>query len=156
MALGVRDAGTLRTALKLRVKHDGVLRDAKVLKIMADGELRTAAVFAGELSVTANDAQGNPKAGSTADVTTSNSSATVSGGVGPYTYAWTIVSSGGGNASTALSPASASTMFRKTAVPDGAAYVDTWKVTVTDSFGTTATDTISATFQNIEIPGGTE
>ena len=82
--------------------------------------------------------------------------ATPAGGFGPYTYAWTLVTNGGGTASVAVNPSNATTSFSKPNVAVGQAFTDTWRVTVTDSTGDTATDDVSVTFSNLSTGGGFE
>lgn len=114
--------------------------------VYVGGAWKDADVFTPPLSVSANDVFA---AGFTSTLTTNTATASVTGGIAPYTYAWALVANGGGTVSTANSPSAISTTFTKTGVPAGTDYTDTWKVTVTDSLGSTAEDTISATFSNV-------
>ena len=143
------DAGATRDITGLKVKQSGVIRNIRTIRVMDDGTLRTVAVFADPLTVNANDVSGSGAGTSGATVTTSQSLAAPSGGFGPYTYAWTLFSNSGGTASTALTPSSASTAFRKTNVGAESAVTDSWQVTVTDSVGSTASTIITAAFVNI-------
>ena len=143
MGLAIKDAGTLRTISRLYIRQSGVNRRIRTLKVMDGGTLRTVAVFADALTVSAFNVRGID---SSSTVTTRETTATVSGGFGPYTYLWERVIAGGGDASTAATPTRASTAFTKTGMFPGQSSTDTWRVTVTDSTGATATTEISATF----------
>ena len=73
----------------------------------------------------------------TQTITTDPVTATPSGGLGPYTYAWS-----GGN-----TPLSATNSFTRT-LPGNTDAFDTFTVTVTDSLGSTATASVDAYFSN--------
>ena len=79
-------------------------------------------------------------AGSTVTVTSDATTATPSGGTGPYSYLWQQV---GGDAMTITSPTSASTTFSES-VPNGTGYVGYFTCTITDSL------TAMATTNNVE------
>lgn len=90
--------------------------------------------------------------GSTATLTTAASAvATVSGGTGPYTYAWLCVDNDAGVANTnftGVTPAASSTLLRATGMESGGGpIVASFQVTATDSLGHTAVGTCSATFE---------
>ena len=82
------------------------------------------------------------KVGSTHALTTASCTATASGGVATYSYAWAYVS--GYDLMACNSPASATTTFT-TGLLSGESVSTIWEVTATDSSGTplTATDTIT-------------
>jgi hypothetical protein len=146
MAIKVQDAGTLRTITGIQVKQSGIVRDIKQVKVQDGGVLRTVATFADPLAVSSN----SPFAtAANSTLTTNTATATPTGGFSPYTYAWTLVTNGGGTASTASSASTASTTFTKTGVPSGTDITDFWKVTVTDSLGSTAEKTVDVVFSNI-------
>lgn len=87
----------------------------------------------------------DPRTGSssTSTVTSGNATASVTGGVGPFTYAWTWDDNI--DSITALSPTSATTQFRKTGAVSGESYYGTARCTVTDTGNgsVTADDTVS-------------
>lgn len=153
MGLKIQDAGTLRTITRLYIRQGGVNRRIRTLKIMDGGTLRTVATFADTLSVSADGASGNGPGTGPSNVTTDSTTAVVSGGFAPYTYAWSLVTNGGGTASTATNPTSATTAFQKANVPQDASYTDVWQVTVTDAVGSTATAAASAQFSNFNFGG---
>jgi hypothetical protein len=74
------------------------------------------------------------KTGPTASQTTASTTVTPSGGVSPYTYAWTLLS---GSALTVNSPTAATTTFSKTGMISGDSFDATYRCTVTDSTGGT-------------------
>jgi len=115
------------------------------------GEWERIATYTSPLTVTITPSSTNGSSGdnSPVSVITPNVTATVSGGLGPFTYAWTNVVNGGGTASYAIQPTMATTAFRKDSVPAFTGYFDTLRVTVTDSLGRTGTADIVAEFTNI-------
>ncbi|WPZ05481.1 hypothetical protein [Pelagerythrobacter marinus] len=143
MSLQIRDAGTLRTITRLTIRQAGVNRSIRTLKVMDGGVLRTVAIFADPLAVTAPDTNGHQDSST---VITNLITATPSGGFSPYTYAWSLIANGGASPSTATAPTSAGTSFSKSGLIPGQTVTDTWRVTVTDSLGQTASHDISATF----------
>jgi len=70
------------------------------------------------------------KSGLTASQTTASTTVTPSGGVSPYTYAWTLLS---GDTLTVNSPSAATTTFSKTGMLPGDSFDATYRCTVTDS-----------------------
>lgn len=154
MALKIQDAGTLRTITGLKIKQAGVLRTIKKLYVQDGGTLRLVARFADPLTVSATNIGGSGNGAATQTVTTPSRTATVAGGFSPFTYSWTLVSSGGGTPSTAGTPTMAATTFSKPNVAVNETYQDIWRVTVTDDSGDTATDTLVVTFSNFSTGGG--
>lgn len=143
MAIMVQDAGALRTITGITVKQAGVLRTIRQVKVQDGGVLRTVATFADPLAV-ASDAAG--KSGNSSTLTTSNVTASVSGGFAPYTYAWTLETNGGGTASTTSAPTMATTTFTKTNLLPESDVTDVWRCTVTDDTGEIAFGLFSITF----------
>lgn len=153
MTLTVKDSGTSREITRAYVRQGGALRTIREIKVLDGGTLRTVAVFADPLSVTASGVSGNGTGTSSQTVTTTETTAIVSGGFAPYTYSWTLFTNDGGTPSTAISPTSASTRFQKANVAPDATWADIWQVTVTDAVGGTATAAISAQFSNFNFGG---
>lgn len=140
MTLKIQDAGTLRTITRLAIRQAGVTRQIKTLKVMHGGVLRTVAVFASPLSLSASPAGSSNTYESfglplpqtlTSDLIT----AIPSGGLAPFTYAWAYLS---GDTFTVSHPTSAGTYFSHTFNSFGIRS-GTYRCTVTDSVGTTAT-----------------
>jgi hypothetical protein len=136
----ILDNGTLRTITRGWVKQAGVLRRLKTGKAMHGGTLRTVAIFADALTASASplasegDYTGSgafPPLFLTADLVT----AIPIGGLSPYTYSWTHVS---GDTFTLSSPATAGTYFSHNFTTYGTRS-GTYRCTVTDSVGITAT-----------------
>lgn len=87
--------------------------------------------------------------GASHSVTSPPSTATASGGTGPYTYAWTFLDGDAGI--TINSPAAAATSFTATLGPDGFKSAD-FRVTATDTVtrGTAFFD-IDVTLENVDL-----
>lgn len=85
--------------------------------------------------------------GGTADVTTGSVIATATGGVAPYSYAWSAVST---NPYTWVitAPTAATTAFTCQSLPEGVVSTRTFQVKVTDAAGMTAVAQIVATARN--------
>ncbi|CAB4153242.1 Tip attachment protein J [uncultured Caudovirales phage] len=75
------------------------------------------------------------KTGIATTQTTASTTATPTGGVSPYTYAWSLVS---GDALTVNSPTAATTTFTATGMANGDTLTAVYKCTVTDSTSPTA------------------
>jgi hypothetical protein len=91
-------------------------------------KMRRAGASSHAVVITPNplDASGN-----TSTITTGDATANVTGGVGPFTYAWTFDSNPGGL--TILSAAAAATQFRKTGAASGEIYNALARCTATDT-----------------------
>lgn len=125
-------SGTRRPILFAKVMHLGALRMLRTAKVMSGGTVRLVANFLSAVSVTAPDLLGqlaNPSSPSTA---------TPSGGLGPYTYVWTVLF---GDV-TAITPTNASTAF----LVQGFGVSASARVIVTDSLGSTASHDIAIYF----------
>jgi hypothetical protein len=87
------------------------------------------------------------KFGTTSTLTTDTTTATPTGGVGPYTYAWTKVS---GATLTVTASTSATTAFQATGLAVGEARDATYRCTVTDSTAATATADVLITIERTD------
>ena len=87
------------------------------------------------------------KLGTTSSITTDNVTATVSGGVAPYTYAWTKVS---GSTLTVTAATSATTAFTATGMAQGETRDAVYRCTVTDSTPATAQADVIITIDRAE------
>lgn len=148
MPFKMEDAGgVLRTVTVMKVADaGGEIRTIRTAKVMDSGStLRTVATFASAMTVAISPSAvfgfgfGAGSALSTTDPVT----ATPTGGLAPYTYAWTRLSGDG----EAMSPTLATTTFRDD-VPEGETTEGTFRVTVTDSAAQTATADVTASFTN--------
>ena len=137
--------GSWQSLSTLFAYRSGAWRRLQTLKVYSGGAWRLVGSFVQPLTVavspssTGSIAFGdgvNPSSNTTPPVT-----ATLSGGLGPYTYSWAKVS---GGAITAGTPTLASTSFYGTVNPGGETTA-TYRVTVTDSLGSTATADVSVT-----------
>lgn len=145
MTIKVLDAGTLRTARDLKVMQAGVVRRTRAVKIMHGGTLRTVATFADPLaaSVSPSSVSGIQSAPGEYPVVTGPSTAAPVGGTAPFTYAWVSVSGYG----SPNNPTANSTNFTADILPG--TYGGTFRVTITDAYGQTASADVSATFTNL-------
>jgi hypothetical protein len=85
-----------------------------------------------DLSVSANTVHGFNSGGSPSGTVTSSAAVvTVSGGVSPYTYSWSHISTSSGVTPIISNAAISNPTFSATVV-SGQTYVSTWEVTVTD------------------------
>jgi len=134
--MSVQHLGSMREIVKASIMDGGVLRSLKTIKVMDGGTLRKVASFIQPLVVSAGNTGNNPSWGETTRAAVAN----VTGGLAPFTYAWTILT----GSATINSPTSASTTFTKPGFTDGEQI--TARVTVTDAQGSTAHDDITATW----------
>lgn len=102
------------------------------------------------LTVTATDpfVQGHVAAGGLATVNTGLTTAAVSGGSPPYTYAWTIEDDGGFAGWSINNPTGAQTSFRATGVDAGESWTGEFRCTVTDARGATGSCDVTGTVHN--------
>lgn len=147
MSLRIQDAGTLRTIKRLRIQQGGILRDIRRLRVMHGGVLRTVAVFADTLTASADPTSvfGTQSSANSIPVTSGGTTASPAGGRAPFTYAWAQLS---GDAMTILSPTMATTQFRATVQPN-TSLSGTFRCTITDAVGQTATADVEAILSNL-------
>jgi hypothetical protein len=145
----VRDlSGTLQTVKRIRVRDaDGVLRTIRRVRGRdTTGTLRTfwEALY---VEVSPLTADGYIAGSTTQNVDTGSVLATATGGLAPYSYAWTAV--GSSPYTWVISaPAAATTYFTAQSVPVGAVATNIFRVTVTDSLGAVAAWDVYATARN--------
>lgn len=154
MTIKVKDSdSTLRTITRMVIADaGGTLRTVRTVKVMDSGSvLRTVATLSTPLTVTADPAtvEGLSYGPGSASATTSPVTASPSGGLTPFSYAWTRLSGSGD----ALSSTLATTEFRAD-VPADTTLTGTFRVTVTDSAAQTATADVTASFTNTYSGGG--
>jgi len=156
MTIRVRVSGALQTITGGKVKVAGVVRSLRSIKVMDGGTLRTVATFASplSLSISPTSVAGTASSGTAVTVTTTTATATPSGGLGPFTYAWTFISKTGGDTPTAFSPSFATSAFQQANVAALENNSSVFRCTVTDSFGTTATADVTTSFVNFGASGG--
>lgn len=150
MTLKLKDAaGTVRTIKRLSIKDNGgTVRILQQLSLKdAGGTLR--AIFA-SMTAAASPSNVDFTAGTPipVNVTTNSTTATPTGGIGPYTYSWAITEILGGTWQID-SPTAATTTFTCLHVSPGEFNSATAECTVTDSVGSTAvTNPVDATAGN--------
>jgi hypothetical protein len=137
----IRFGGEWREITSAKAFINGAWRTIRYGKAYASGSWRDAVAFVPALTLAASP-ESVSGVSTLGTVVTNGTTVTPTGGVSPYTYAWTRVS-GVGEIS---SPTSASTAFYYNA-PGFANYTGTFRCTVTDSLGTTATADVDAEFE---------
>lgn len=146
MGMKVKDAGgTLRTISSMEVKDGSVMRSIVSMKVLDGATLRTVATFTSPLSATPSTLTQATTSTTSSFMISDPVTCTPSGGLAPYTYAWTIISGTAGVGS----PSSASSTFSKTVSGFGTPEYATAQCVVTDSLGDTATVTVSLVFEFI-------
>jgi hypothetical protein len=128
----ITHAGAARAITSGKIMLGGGLRTLRSIKVMHGGSLRVVASFVGPLSAVASpDEIYGSGDGMTAQVVVSGSTtATPTGGAGPYAYAW--VKTGGAT----LSATNVATVSVSQFVPKFGSSSGTLTCTVTDSLGT--------------------
>lgn len=129
----IMHAGALRTPTSFRVRIGGTNRLIRSIRIMDEGTLRTVYTIATPLSAQPSS---NPLEGYGAGGVRRNVQATVSavvtGGLGPYSYAWS--STGPGYLSSTTNASATISAF----LNDNQGVSGTMACTVTDSLGATS------------------
>lgn len=140
--------GALRTAKAITIRDASkTLQTVKRIYIRdASNTLRLVYnYFTAAASPTSVTGSGNSIGAIT--ISTVPSTATATGGAGPFTYAWAKTSGVAGWS--AVSPTGQSTSFRCTGIGAGSSQSSTWTCTITDATASTAvTNTVSATVTN--------
>lgn len=144
MTLQIRQAGVWKEVQAAYVMTGGTLKRVVEIKGMAGGVLRSLAIFAPPLTVAISPSFASA-VGNSGTLTTNAVTASPTGGQGPFTYAWSVVSYEG-TLPVVNSPATATTTFRQSGLSLEEDNDCTFRVTVTDSLGTTATANVSALF----------
>lgn len=103
------------------------------------------------VSLSRNITQSAVASATTIGGTTPSVTASANGGVGPYTYAWSLVSDDGPTW-TIVSPSAATSAFRHSGVPAGDIRTAIFQCTVTDARGRTGGAVVTAIIRNY---GGT-
>lgn len=139
-----RDAGnTVRTETIIRVRDVGnVSRRLAFWKARdAGGTLRTVFTDAGaSFSASASPGTVYGSTLGTGTATTNDTTVTPTGGTAPYTYAWAVVTYDNPSAAPTATAATAATSgFTQTSIGIGESYSATFRCTVTDDDGNTAT-----------------
>ncbi len=152
MALIIRDdTNTPRTVTALVIR-DGTntprtitelwVRDSSNTPRLVYSTSSPLSAIASDYNVAGNDA-------GTGTATTNATTITPSGGVAPYTYAWTTLSYDGGVPPNINAPTSATTTFTQTSIGPGVFIFASFRCTVTDAVLATTTVDINATFYSV-------
>jgi len=149
MSLKIKDAtGTVRTIKRLSIKDNGgTLRVLQQLSLKdASGTLRP--IFTGMTAAAAPDTiSGTGASPGLVNITTSSTTATPTGGIGPYNFNWSLTPDMG--YWTIDSPTAATTTATAHYVSSGELVSASLSCQVTDSIGSTAlTNDVSATAIN--------
>ena len=159
MTIQVRQGGAWQTITGAKIFANGAWRTVLAGKIYASGAWRDICNFVtpppgggggggGTIVLTISP---SPFSRITAQHTISNTlTATPSGGLAPYTYSWTVVTST--TTFTIGSPTLATTAVTAT-LADNATETCTLRCTVTDSLGSTTHADVNGTFENATLGG---
>lgn len=140
-SLNVRSGGVWKAVVQPYVRNGGVWKPLVNMFVRSGGVWKLVWTgFTTSLSPTTLTQSGP----SYSSVTTGTCTVTVTGGVGPFTYAWTIVS--GDPSFTPNSPTSASTTFTGTTTDPGVPTFATYKCVVTDTATGLTSDTSNTVF----------
>jgi hypothetical protein len=143
----VRCGGAWRTITTGEAFVNGAWRTLRYGEAYIDGAWKQVATFVQPLTLSVSPPSTGANAGAT---TTPSVTATPSGGLGPFTYSWAKLS---GDAVSANSPSLATTSFTLTSGSPPANA--TFRCTVTDALGSTATADVGVLFSNASSGGGT-
>lgn len=145
----------MRRATRLSVWDGTRLVSALRVKVMdTDGvTLRTVETFADPLTASASPASVDGVVFSllASTVTTIATTASPTGGTGPFSYVWTLLSYSHATPPTITTSTNASTTFRQTLVAPDTQETAEFRCTVTDSLGQVATVDVGATFSVYSI-----
>lgn len=146
---GIRDIGAMRSLKGVAIRDEsGIIRTAQQ-GFVRDGTTLRQIYSAFAASAAPASVAGYAVSFAPTTITTTVVTATPDGGVGPFTYAWSLVSSSAGIWDAVL-PTSQSTQLRCAAVPQTSTYTATFKCTVTDSLGNVVeTNIVNASVSNL-------
>jgi hypothetical protein len=128
------------------VRVGGAWKNLVRIRAYVGGAWEDVASFIQPLTLSASPVSPNAFIFGSGTATTDAVTVTPSGGAGPFTYSWSLVS----GTCTIISPTSASTTFSRTLTSGERAEV-TVRCTVTDSLGTIATIDIVVTFESFSF-----
>jgi hypothetical protein len=143
----VRADGAWRTVRSGRIRINNAWRQLTRAAVYHDGAWRQSAVFVEPLTLAAAPPFTDGIIIVPGTAATGNVTATPSGGLAPFTYAWTRIS---GAEASISNPANATTSFSLfMATPGDLSTV--FRCTVTDALGSTATADATATFSGFTL-----
>jgi hypothetical protein len=149
--LRIRKSGAIKGVIA-RVRTSGGLKDVEAGYLRRSGALKQFYALGGsgdafDLSLSPSDVVGYAATPGSASVFTQSCAAVPSGGLAPYTYAWSVTAGSGGTW-TAETPAASSTVFKCTGVGESVSYDATISCTVTDARGFSVTTGGTAYVEN--------
>lgn len=139
MTMHVKQSGAWVTAKSMHVKQSGAWVAVKQGWVKQGGGWKQYFTSLGLSISPALVSGGHASPNGNGTATTGTATAAVQGGTGPFTYAWALVSS---TAHTVLSPGAAATAFQKGSPGGDPTYSATYRCTVTDATGATASATV--------------
>lgn len=142
-AMHVRVGGTTRAVARAWLRDNGAL---KQFFASMDSQSGGSTNSPSGITVSPTGATGFANSAGTTMARSNTVTVTVTGGVAPYTFAWTYVS---GDVVTCNAPTAAATTFSATLSASESRYAE-WKCRVTDAAGVVADSaTVPVTLQNI-------
>lgn len=150
MSIKVRAGGVLRTLTSLKLQIAGATRAIRTVKVMESGVLRTVFSSASPMSMAISP---SPvfALGPVPTVQSGNVSAIVTGGTGPFSYAWTLIEFDGVATPTIASPTFATTTFSQGGLGFSETATATFQCVATDSLGNTASAQVTVSFTRTNI-----
>lgn len=152
MALVIRDGGnTPRTVTEVIIR-DGTNTPRTITQLWVRDPTNTPRLIYSTSPPLSLASSPDPVSGGSlggAPATTDTTTATPTGGTGPFTYAWILISHTSGTPPTITSAATAATEFTQTGLGLGDRESAVFRCTVTDSLLATATADVTATFLDL-------
>lgn len=154
----VRIGAAWRTVTSGKVYLNGAWRTLTNGRAYVSGAWRDVVSFAQPFTgITITPAEPGGSSSTSDTMTSSFATATPTGGLAPFTYSWTLVSSTGLTAITINNPTSASTSVTATISPGGAGTSGsaTLQCTATDTLGASKSASVTFHLTHDSSPGGT-
>jgi hypothetical protein len=143
----VRADGAWRTVRSGRIRINNAWRQLTRAFVFQNGAWRQSAVFVEPLTLSVSPATANGGIIVPGTVTTGSVTATPTGGLAPFTYAWARIS---GDPAAANAPTNATTSF-SLFLNDPVNAEAVFRCTVTDALGSTAAADVTASFQGFSF-----
>ena len=147
----IRVGGAWEEADTRRVYQGGAWRTVKKAWVYASGSWRQYFIGADAMSAAVSPDEIFATSSMNTTVGSSAATAVVTGGLAPFTYAWTVISFDAGVSPSITSSTAASTSFVQTGVAASDTHTATFRVTVTDSAAQTDFADVVVSFTNIDF-----